>query len=157
MPIDVACECGKGFQVKGEHAGRRVKCPDCGTIVRISAPQSPYAEDLGRILGGASQHSQTSESRILAEIKVLLEAFLSKDSSSSEPTPPALPAGKKQYKVLTQKDKWFSGKFDPLKLEEAVNSYATQGWSVKGIATASVPGFGGNRDELIVLMERHHV
>lgn len=26
----------------------------------------------------------------------------------------------KQYKVLTQKDKWFSNKFDPAMLEEAL-------------------------------------
>ncbi|MBX6315524.1 MAG: DUF4177 domain-containing protein [Isosphaeraceae bacterium] len=69
---------------------------------------------------------------------------------------PAAPSagGQRQYKVLTQKDKWFSGKFDPEKLEQAVNAYAGQGWTVRGITTASIPGFGGNREELIVLMER---
>ena len=60
----------------------------------------------------------------------------------------------KEYKVLTQKDKWFSGKFDPAKLEEALNAYAEQGWAVKAATTASIPGFGGNRDELIVILER---
>ena len=60
----------------------------------------------------------------------------------------------KEYKVLTQKDKWFSGKFDPDKLEEALNAYAEQGWAVKAATTASIPGFGGNRDELIVILER---
>lgn len=29
----------------------------------------------------------------------------------------------KEYKVLTQKDKWFSGKFDPANLEQAINAY----------------------------------
>ena len=33
----------------------------------------------------------------------------------------------KEYKVLSQKDKWFSGKFDPTKLEEGLNAYAQQG------------------------------
>jgi hypothetical protein len=61
----------------------------------------------------------------------------------------------KQYKVLTQKDKWFSGKFDPQKLEEALNAYAEQGWIVKATATASIPGFmSTSRDELIVILER---
>jgi DNA-directed RNA polymerase subunit RPC12/RpoP len=60
----------------------------------------------------------------------------------------------RQYKVLTQKDKWFSGKFDPERLEQAINSYAQQGWVVRAMTTASIPGFGGNRDELIVLLER---
>jgi hypothetical protein len=59
-----------------------------------------------------------------------------------------------QYKVLTQKDKWFSGKFDPEKLEGAINSYAAQGWRVCGVATATFPGFGGSREEMVVVMER---
>jgi len=59
-----------------------------------------------------------------------------------------------EYKILTQKDKWFSGKFDPEKLEQALNAYAKQGWRMRGMATASVPGFGSNRDELIFVLER---
>ena len=62
----------------------------------------------------------------------------------------------KQYKVLSQKDKWFSGKFDPELLEKALNSYAQQGWEVKGMATASMAGFlgGGNREEMVIVLER---
>ena len=60
----------------------------------------------------------------------------------------------KKYKVLTQKDKWFSGKFSPEKLEQAINSYAEQGWTVVTTATADIPGFGTNRQELIVVLER---
>ena len=60
----------------------------------------------------------------------------------------------KQYKVLTQKDKWFSGKFDPQKLEVALNSYAEQGWRLVSCATADIPGFGGNRQEFVAILER---
>jgi Domain of unknown function (DUF4177) len=60
----------------------------------------------------------------------------------------------KQYKVLTQKDRFFAGKFDPVKLEAALNSYAAEGWQVISVATAEVPGFGQKREELIVVMER---
>ena len=60
----------------------------------------------------------------------------------------------KEYKVLTQKDKWFSGKFDPAALEQAINSYAQQGWVVKTSVTAQVPGFGGAREECLVILER---
>jgi hypothetical protein len=60
----------------------------------------------------------------------------------------------KEYKVLTQKDKWFSKKFDPEKLEEALNAYAEQGWKVVTSATAEFPGFGGKREELVVVLER---
>ena len=58
------------------------------------------------------------------------------------------------YKVITQKDRFFSGKFSPEKLESAINSYAEEGWRVVSMATASIPGFGSAREELVVLMER---
>jgi hypothetical protein len=60
----------------------------------------------------------------------------------------------KQYKVLTQKDRFFAGKFDPEKLEAAINSYASEGWEVVSIATANIPSFTGTREELIVVMSR---
>jgi hypothetical protein len=60
----------------------------------------------------------------------------------------------KEYKILSQKDKFFSGKFDPQLLEQAINAYAEQGWEVVSMATASMPSFGGSRDEVIVLFER---
>ncbi len=60
----------------------------------------------------------------------------------------------KEYKVLTQKDKWFSGKFDPSKLESALNAYAEQGWRVVTSATAEFSGFGGKREELVIVLER---
>jgi Domain of unknown function (DUF4177) len=60
----------------------------------------------------------------------------------------------KQYKILSQKDKFFSGKFDPELLENAINSFAEQGWTVVTMTTASIPSFGGSRDEVVVLFER---
>lgn len=59
-----------------------------------------------------------------------------------------------QYKVLTQKDRWFSGKFDPMKLEAALNGYSEQGWRFVGCATADVPGFGTSRQEFVAILER---
>jgi hypothetical protein len=71
------------------------------------------------------------------------------------PTAPAAdPVKVWESKVLTQKDKWFSGKFDPAVLEDAMNAYAKQGWRVLAVTTANIPGFGGNREELIVVLER---
>lgn len=61
----------------------------------------------------------------------------------------------KKYKVLTQKDKWFSGKFDPQNLENALNAYAEQGWTLVGCATADIAAaFGGARQEFIAILER---
>ena len=59
-----------------------------------------------------------------------------------------------QYQVLSQKDKWFTGKFDPLVLEQALNAYAQQGWRVIACATADIPGFGSARQEFITVLER---
>lgn len=65
------------------------------------------------------------------------------------------PTGKHyQYKVLSQKDKWFTGKFDPMVLEQALNAYAQQGWRVIGCATADIAGFGAARQEFITILER---
>lgn len=61
---------------------------------------------------------------------------------------------KYEYKILSQKDKWFSSKFDPEKLENAMNAYAQQGWRVISCATATIPGFGTTREELITILER---
>lgn len=59
-----------------------------------------------------------------------------------------------EYKVLTQKDRFFGGKFDPEKLESALNAYAAEGWTVVGIATADIHSWGGARQELVVVMSR---
>jgi hypothetical protein len=69
---------------------------------------------------------------------------------------PSQPADSRvEYKVLTQKDKWFTGKFDPERLEQALNAYAQQGWRLRGVATASIPGImGAHREELIFILER---
>jgi hypothetical protein len=41
MAIPVACECGKKFRAKDEHAGKRTRCPGCGTELRIGHPCVP--------------------------------------------------------------------------------------------------------------------
>ena len=58
------------------------------------------------------------------------------------------------YKVLTQKDKYFRGKFDPEKLEAALNAYAGEGWKVVGAATADIVSLGRSRQEMVIIMER---
>lgn len=36
MAIDVTCECGREFGVTNDSAGRSVKCPECGSWVRVA-------------------------------------------------------------------------------------------------------------------------
>jgi hypothetical protein len=52
------------------------------------------------------------------------------------------------------KDRFFSGKFDPEKLETMLNSYAGEGWTLKAVTTAEIPGFGTKREEIIFILER---
>lgn len=59
-----------------------------------------------------------------------------------------------EYKVLTQKDRAFSGKFNPEVLESALNSYAAEGWHVVGVATGEIKTGFGNREEMIFVLER---
>ncbi len=74
---------------------------------------------------------------------------------SANTVTPASASKRYEYKVLTQKDKWFSGKFDPMLLEQAMNAYAQQGWRVIGCATADIgSGFGSARQEFITVLER---
>ena len=42
-----------------------------------------------------------------------------------------------------------------LKLEEAINAYAKQGWVVKAAFSADIPAvFGGSREEAVIILER---
>jgi hypothetical protein len=60
----------------------------------------------------------------------------------------------REYKVMTQNDRFFAGKFDHEKLESAINSYAAQGWQVVTIALVSIPSFSGWREKVAVVMEK---
>jgi len=59
-----------------------------------------------------------------------------------------------EYKVLTQKDRFLSGKFKPETLEAALNSYAKEGWRVVGVTTGEIGAGFGNREEMIFILER---
>ena len=64
-------------------------------------------------------------------------------------------AASREYKVLTPRDKFFDGKFDLARLEEALNHFGRQGWTVKSMSTPHVKGFTGSLEEtIVVLLER---
>ena len=107
-----------------------ITCPSCGTQVR---------NDLGYVRCPQCSKPLAGDSQTPIQDK---------------PIPTREERRMKEYKVMTQKDRWFGGKFDPEKLEGAINSYAAQGWSVVSMATASIPSFGGNREEMVILFER---
>lgn len=90
------------------------------------------------------------EAKTTASVRPVQEKV--KMFTSSRPTAAGL--GKKEYKVLSQKDKWYSGKFDPALLEKALNDYAEMGYRVVCSSTASIQGFTGTREEMIIILER---
>ena len=59
-----------------------------------------------------------------------------------------------QYKVITQKDRFFSSKFNPALIERALNEYAQEGWVFKSAVSADFGSLGMSRNELIIFMEK---
>ena len=68
--------------------------------------------------------------------------------------PYTLDPTKHQYKVITQKDRFFSSKFNPALIERALNEYAQEGWRFKDAVSADFGSLGMSRNELIIFMEK---
>jgi hypothetical protein len=45
MPVVVACSCGANLRVPDTAAGKRVKCPKCGELLTVPAPQFEVIDD----------------------------------------------------------------------------------------------------------------
>lgn len=58
-----------------------------------------------------------------------------------------------EYKVLTERDSVFAGRFDPASLERALNDYAAEGWRViETFLAASL--WKSAKAEIMVILER---
>jgi hypothetical protein len=58
-----------------------------------------------------------------------------------------------EYKVLTERDGRFSGRFDAESLEEVLNGYAADGWRVaSGFLATSV--WKSSKTDIVVILER---
>ena len=58
-----------------------------------------------------------------------------------------------EYKVLTQRDKVFTGRFDPDVLEATLNSHAAEGWRLAEIFVA-FNVWKSLMSELVLVLER---
>jgi hypothetical protein len=58
-----------------------------------------------------------------------------------------------EYKVLTQEDRRWSGKFTPENLERTLNSYAAEGWRVVSTLPVSSP-WSLSTSQVMILLER---
>jgi len=79
-------------------------------------------------------------------------------ATAPDPAPPAgAAAAAREYKLLTSRDKYFDGKFEMARMEEALNHFARLGWVAKGVATPHLKGYSGALEEVfVVLLERSH-
>ena len=58
-----------------------------------------------------------------------------------------------EYKVLTQEDRRWSGKFSPENLERTLNSYAAEGWRVVSTFPVGSP-WSLSTSQVMILLER---
>jgi Domain of unknown function (DUF4177) len=173
MSITFSCSCGKQSDLPESFLGKRVRCNFCGTLSIVSLPSMETAPELDwethiaeSLLGAATAGSGggTNGTGVLEAELVAEPPVFDEVSSSGEipqvvaeavDAPPLAPvANPMQYKVLTQRDKWFGGKFDAERLEQALNFLAQQGWVVRSMVAGTIGGISGNREELVVLLER---
>jgi hypothetical protein len=170
MPTVTCPSCGERGKIPPTLVGARIKCKKCSVSFLVSPPaakpaagQAPalsaaVVEGAGGIevegldasswtlsteVGDALKAEATADPDIRTEVS---SAFVAAGPSS---------AGSREYKVLTPKDKYFDGKFEVTRLEDALNHYGRQGWIVKAMSTPHVKGFSGiNEEWIIVLLER---
>ena len=178
MSITFRCACGKQSDMPESTLGKRVRCNFCGalSIVAVQAPEDHHPEldwethIAESLLTGPDASGGASGSTGLLEAEPTVQApsffdevpsgemaTVADEETDTDAEPePEFPKvdNPKQYKVLSLRDKSFGGKFDPERLEEKLNALAGQGWTVRSMAVGSIGGFAGNREELVVLLER---
>ncbi len=122
-----------------------------------SAPNTDVAGRAGIEVEGLDASAWTLSTEVASTLKA--EA-MSEPDDRTETASSFAPAGAvtetaREYKVLTPRDKFFDGKFDLARLEEALNHFGRQGWIVKSMSTPHVKGFTGVLEEtIVVLLER---
>jgi hypothetical protein len=178
MP-SVACPtCGEKGRIPHEFIGIRIKCKKCGNPFLVTPPVSKNsgAKAEGSESPADSQQGQFGMEGI--ELSVMdtngwhnaepmagpeRQAEAAPEHPNGQenapaavaPAAPSAAASARQYKVLTQRDKWFEGKFDLGRLEEALNHYAREGWVVRSMSTPHITAYTGElREEIVVLLER---
>lgn len=45
MAIALSCACGRDFRIKDELAGKKVKCPECSTVLVVPKPSAQIEEE----------------------------------------------------------------------------------------------------------------
>jgi hypothetical protein len=112
-------------------------------VTGLIGPPGPHTVASAAASPADSVEDMTTPAPMLSGIHVLPKSVRKSDGKIYE------------YKVLTPKDKAFSGKFDAERLEEALNAYAQEGWRVIATVAGSIHGVtSATREELVMILER---
>ncbi len=172
-PITLTCACGRQLQARSDAAGKRVRCPYCNRTPLVPVPALETLVDFDPARAQSSLTAVPSPAPQKPSVSAVslddteVDGF---EAPSPEPiTEPAagpllapphprrLPRSREsgrppEYRVIGRNDDWFQGDFNPNDLEEALNSYVAQGWSLHTIFTFRPPG--SDREEVVVVLER---
>lgn len=164
----VTCpSCGERGKISSTMVGSRIKCKKCGVSFTVSPPGAKAAAAVpagpaaavvyeGIEVEGLDASSWAPSTETTGGLKA--EISTEADARADLPGPAARlesPSAQKEYKLLTPRDKIFESRFDLGRLEEALNHFARQGWSVKAMFAPHIKGFSGALEEtIVVLLER---
>jgi hypothetical protein len=172
MPTVTCPSCGEKGKITPNLIGARIKCKKCGNHFLVSPPVAKPVAAAAAASATSSEAAHTPEGiqvegldasawSLSTEPGVTLQAEARPDhgpghhDSAAHVEESSAPMQARQYKLLTSKDKYFDGKFDLTRLEEALNHFAKQGWTVKSMTLPHIKGYGGVTEEtVVVLLER---
>ena len=177
--------CGEKGNLPNQLLGKRIKCQKCGKGFLAGSSTAETPASAKAVVGSVQAEAPAGDAIDIVGLDnwawsaPALETTVAEPPSAFSPqqhhepdhepmheeataafnaptqATPSPNVPRKEYKVLTSKDRWFEGKYELAKLEEALNHFARQGWVVRAMATPHVTGFsGGTREELVVLLER---
>jgi hypothetical protein len=169
MPTVTCPTCGERGKILPTLIGARIKCKKCGVSFQVSPPAAKPAPAAATSAPPARADSPSgievegldaSSWSLSTEVGVALHAEAVPDRPAASESSSFAPATEssssvREYKLLTPKDKYFDGKFELGRLEDALNHYGRQGWIVKAMSTPHVKGFSGAPEEwIVVVLER---
>jgi hypothetical protein len=179
MPFVTCPTCGERGKITSNLIGVRIKCRHCGVSFLVSPPTAKAvgagavatvgAASAGPVGPSATVEAQGIEVEGLdaSSWAVPTEIAASIATQKAEPEIPAVAAtaaasasapihaSGREYKLLTSRDKYFDGKFDLARMEEALNHFGRLGWVAKSMVIPHLKGYTGALEEVIVvLLER---
>ncbi len=165
MAIDFECACGKKLKSKDDYAGKKTKCPVCGAVLTVPLTTAMQAEAAAKAAkSGASAPAEIDAPLAIdmSETSVKIEPISAPASTETvavlhtvrEPAVAEHNGDVRQYRVLTSKDMGFFAKFDSVKLEETLNSWARQGWTVRTVMAMTHTSHSGVINDLLVVLEK---